>query len=86
MTIQGKEELFDEKGNIAVWGKISASGKPFYTFQLTDEDKYILFPQTYENPKGPKFILKKVDSNKTNEPSKVATNKAKFAETEEVPF
>lgn len=86
MTIQGKEELFDEKGNIAVWGKISASGKPFYTFQLTDEDKYILFPQTYENPKGPKFILKKVDSNKTYEPSKVATNKAKYSETEEVPF
>lgn len=72
MSIQGKEELFDEKGNIAVWGKISASGKPFYTFQLTDEDKYILFPQTYENPKGPKFILKKIDSNK--------------GKSEEVPF
>ena len=72
MAIQGKEELFDEKGNIAVWGKISASGKPFYTFQLTDEDKYILFPQTYENPKGPKFILKKIDSNK--------------GKSEEVPF
>ena len=64
MTIQGKEELFDEKGNIAVWGKISASGNPFYTFQLTNEDKYILFPQKYDNPKGPKFILKKVDSDK----------------------
>ena len=82
MTIQGKEELFDEKGNIAVWGKISASGKPFYTFQLTDEDKYILFPQTYENPKGPKFILKKVDSNKGEQPKA----QVKFAETEEVPF
>lgn len=82
MTIQGKEELFDDKGNIAVWGKISASGKPFYTFQLTNEDKYILFPQTYENPKGPKFILKKVDSNKGEQP-KVQN---KFAETEEVPF
>lgn len=85
MTIQGKEELFDEKGNIAVWGKISASGKPFYTFQLTDEDKYILFPQTYENPKGPKFILKKVDSDKGNQPKKEAV-KQTFAETEEVPF
>ena len=85
MTIQGKEELFDEKGNIAVWGKISASGKPFYTFQLTDEDKYILFPQTYENPKGPKFILKKVDSDKGSQPKKEAV-KQTFAETEEVPF
>ena len=85
MTIQGKEELFDEKGNIAVWGKVSASGKPFYTFQLTNEDKYILFPQTYDNPKGPKFILKKVDSNK-GEQHKVDTTSTKFAETEEVPF
>ena len=85
MTIQGKQELFDEKGNIAVWGKVSASGKPFYTFQLTDEDKYILFPQTYDNPKGPKFILKKVDSNKGEQP-KANTTKANFAETEEVPF
>lgn len=64
MTIQGKEELFDDKGNIAVWGKISSSGKLFYTFQLTNEDKYIMFPQTYDNPKGPKFIIKKVDSTK----------------------
>ena len=81
MTIQGKEELFDEKGNIAVWGKISASGKPFYTFQLTDEDKYILFPQTYENPKGPKFILKKVDSHR-GEQTKAEKTVDKFAETE----
>lgn len=85
MTIQGKEELFDDKGNIAVWGKISASGKPFYTFQLTEEDKYILFPQTYDNPKGPKFILKKIDSDK-GERTKVDTTKATYAETEEVPF
>ena len=85
MTIQGKEELFDEKGNIAVWGKISASGKPFYTFQLTEEDKYILFPQTYENPKGPKFILKKVDSDKGEKTVK-DTTKTRYAETEEVPF
>lgn len=82
MSIQGREELFDEKGNIAVWGKISASGKPFYTFQLTDEDKYILFPQTYENPKGPKFILKKVDSNRSEHTSV----QNKFAEREEAPF
>ena len=85
MSIQGREELFDDKGNIAVWGKISASGKPFYTFQLTQQDKYILFPQTYENPKGPKFILKKVDSNK-GEQSNINTNKVECTETEEVPF
>ena len=30
--VVGKEELFDENGSIAVWGKVSASGKPFYTF------------------------------------------------------
>lgn len=62
MTIQGKEELFDENGSIAVWGKVSASGKPFYTFNLTNDDKYIMFPMVSENPKAPKFILKKVDS------------------------
>ena len=62
MTIQGKEELFDENGSIAVWGKVSASGKPFYTFNLTYDDKYIMFPMVSENPKAPKFILKKVDS------------------------
>ena len=62
MTIQGKEELFDENGSIAVWGKVSASGKPFYTFNLTNDDKYIMFPMVSNNPKAPKFILKKVDS------------------------
>ena len=62
MTIQGKEELFDENGSIAVWGKVSASGKPFYTFNLTTDDKYIMFPMVSNNPKAPKFILKKVDS------------------------
>lgn len=83
MTIQGREELFDDKGNIAVWGKVSSSGKPFYTFQLTNEDKYILFPQTYDNPKGPKFILKKVNSEKGNA---TPVNKTRYAETEEIPF
>ena len=39
MTIIGKEELFDEQGNIPVWGRVSASGKPYYTFALTEEDK-----------------------------------------------
>lgn len=64
MTIQGKEELFDENGNIAVWGHMSSSGKPYYTFKLTNEDSYIMFTQTYNNPKGPKFILKKTDKDK----------------------
>ena len=75
MTIQGKEELFDENGSIAVWGKVSASGKPFYTFNLTDDDKYIMFPMVSNNPKAPKFILKKVDST-------VVRNKKE----EEIPF
>ena len=75
MTIQGKEELFDENGSIAVWGKVSASGKPFYTFNLTDEDKYIMFPMVSNNPKAPKFVLKKVDST-------VVRNKKE----EEIPF
>lgn len=74
MGIQGKEELFDENGNIAVWGKVSSSGKPFYTFNLTEEDKYIMFPMISENPKAPKFILKKTDSKKVN------------ASKEEIPF
>ena len=76
MTIQGKEELFDENGSIAVWGKVSASGKPFYTFNLTNDDKYIMFPMVSNNPKAPKFILKKVDST-------VVRNKK---EEEECPF
>ena len=75
MTIQGKVELFDENGSIAVWGKVSASGKPFYTFNLTDDDKYIMFPMVSNNPKAPKFILKKVDST-------VVRNKKE----EEIPF
>lgn len=66
MTIIGKEELFDEQGNIPVWGKISASGKPFYVFSLTEEDKYIMFPMVNQNPKAPKFILKKTDKDKGN--------------------
>ena len=60
--INDTKELFDEKGNIAVWGKVSYSGRPFYTFALTEKDKYIMFPMVSENPKAPKFILKKVDS------------------------
>jgi len=62
--IKDTTELFDDTGCIAVWGKVSASGKPYYHFQLTKEDKYILFPQHQQNPKAPKFVLKKVDSEK----------------------
>ena len=54
-----ENELFDESGNIPVWGNKSASGKPFYTFKLTEEDSYVLFPFTSDNPKAPKFHLKK---------------------------
>ena len=64
MTIQGKEELFDDTGCLPVWGKVSSSGKPFYIFSLTNDDRYILFPQHQQNPKAPKFVLKKVDSDK----------------------
>lgn len=64
MTIQGREELFDEQGNIAVWGRVSGSGKPYYTFSITEQDKYIMFPMVSNNPKAPKFILKKTDANK----------------------
>jgi hypothetical protein len=64
MTIQGKEELFDEGGCLPVWGHKSATGKIYYTFQLTNEDKYIMFPCTINNPKAPKFQLRKTDNNK----------------------
>ena len=64
MTVQDTEELFDENGCIPVWGKVSGTGKPFYTFQLTNKDKYILFPAHMQNPKAPKFILKKTDAEK----------------------
>lgn len=64
MTIEGKEEMFDKNGNIPVWGQVSASGRPYYTFRLTDRDKYIMFTQTQQNPKAPKFIIRKVDSDK----------------------
>lgn len=66
MTIQDTKELFDEGGCIPVWGRTSSSGKPFYTFQLTEKDKYILFPCYINNPKAPKFQLKKTDSEKLN--------------------
>lgn len=67
MTVIGREELFDKDGNLPVWGHVSGSGKPYYTFQLTSEDKYIMFPMNQQNPKAPKFSLKKVDSNKSKE-------------------
>lgn len=67
MTIQDTKELFDDTGCIPVWGNTSASGKPYYTFQLTNKDKYILFPMTQQNPKAPKFVLKKSIAEKHNE-------------------
>lgn len=62
--IEDTQELFDDTGCIPVWGNTSASGKPYYTFQLTKKDKYILFPSTQLNPKAPKFQLRKVDADK----------------------
>lgn len=64
MSIQGREELFDENGCIPVWGNVSSSGKPYYHFKLTDSDKYILFPMHQQNPKAPRFVLKKADAEK----------------------
>lgn len=60
-------ELFDKTGCIAVWGKMSSSGQPYYTFNLTNNDRYILFPQHHQNPKAPKFVLKKADASKREE-------------------
>lgn len=68
MSIQGKEELFDETGCLPVWGHTSSTGKPYYVFKLTEEDKYIMFPQHQQNPKSPRFVIKKsVPSDKVQE-------------------
>ena len=64
MTILDTKELFDDTGCLPIWGHMSASGKPYYTFQLTDKEKYIFFPTTMSNPKAPKFQLRKVDKEK----------------------
>ena len=64
MSIQDTKELFDDTGCIPIWGHVSSSGKPYYTFQLTEKDKYIFFPMHQQNPKAPKFTLKKVDQGK----------------------
>lgn len=65
--IEDTEELFDDTGCIPVWGHSGSTGKPYYTFQLTNKDKYILFPSTSSNPKAPKFQLRKVNSSKRGE-------------------
>ena len=52
MAIQDTEELFDESGCIPVWGHTSASGKPYYTFKLTNKDSYIIFPCTINKGGG----------------------------------
>lgn len=64
MTIECTEELFGDDGCLPVWGHVSASGRPYYTFKLTEKDSYIMFAQNQTNPKAPKFILRKVDSEK----------------------
>ncbi len=53
--------LFDDNGGIPVWGVVSANGKPFYSFKLTEEDEFVLFPNNTSNPKAPKFILKRAN-------------------------
>ena len=67
MTIQDTKELFDDSGCIPVWGHVSASGKPYYKFKLTEKDHYILFPQYQQNPKAPKFVLKKTEKSDEEE-------------------
>lgn len=64
MTVQDTKELFDDTGCIPVWGHTSSSGKPYYKFKLTEKDHYILFPMSQQNPKAPKFVLKKTDEDK----------------------
>lgn len=64
MSIQDINELFDDSGCIPVWGHVSSSGKPYYQFQLTSKDKYILFPMSQQNPKAPKFVLRKTNEDK----------------------
>ena len=61
MAILDTQELFDESGCIPVRGHTSASGKPYYTFKLTNKDSYIIFPCTINNPKAPKFQLRKTE-------------------------
>lgn len=58
--IEDVNELFDEGGCIPVWGNKSATGKPYYTFKLTEKDSYILFPFTGQSTKAPKFQLRKL--------------------------
>lgn len=54
----------DKNGNVPVWSNMGASGKAYYTFSFTDDDKFIMFPQQSNNPKSPKFIIKRIDSEK----------------------
>ena len=51
--------LMDKNGYIPVWGSQSKNGSVYYTFKLTDEDEFIMFPNTSNNPKAPKFSIKK---------------------------
>lgn len=57
MTIENM--LVDKNGYIPVWGKQSNNGSVYYTFKLTDDDEFIMFPNTSTNPKAPKFSIKK---------------------------
>ena len=60
MTTEQQQE------SIAVWSYTSTSGTLYYHFNLGN-DKYIMFPQVNkQNPKAPKFLIKKCDKDKYN--------------------
>lgn len=50
---------FDDKGAIPVWGVRTASGSVMYSFKLTDDDEFVMFPNIGSNPKAPKFNIKR---------------------------
>lgn len=55
--------LFDEDGRLPVWGVVNSKGQPFYSFKLTEEDEFVMFPNSKaNNPKAPKFIIMRSNS------------------------
>ena len=50
---------FDDKGAIPVWGCRTASGNVMYNFKLTADDEFVMFPNIGNNPKAPKFHIKR---------------------------
>lgn len=66
MPLSRDEIITDSNGNIPVWGHMSTSGKPYYRFNLTDDLRFIMFPQKQINSKAPKFVIKLVDPEKVS--------------------